>query len=109
NAFRGLSNQGWKDSVDSIFHADGHFPQSPIAVVEVQGYVFAALNGMAELAARRGEGELSALWAEQAERVRAKVEEKFWMPEANFYGIAFDGQGELCRVRGSNPGHVLYS
>jgi glycogen debranching enzyme len=108
NAFRGLTNQGWKDSVDSIFHADGQFPASPIAVIEVQGYAFAALNGMAELAARRGEGERAALWAEQADRLRAKVEDKFWMPSANYYGIAVDGKGELCAVRGSNPGHMLY-
>ena len=109
NAFRGLTNQGWKDSVDSIFYRDGSFPQSPIAVVEVQGYVFAALNGMSELAARRGEGEMAALWGEQAERLRSKFEERFWMPQQNYYGIALDGQGQLCEVRGSNPGHVLFS
>jgi glycogen debranching enzyme len=109
NAFRGLTNQGWKDSVDSIFHRDGTFPPSPIAVVEVQGYVYAALIGMSELAARRGDGERSALWGEQADRLRAKVEAAYWMPEQNYYGIAVDGQGKLCEARGSNPGHILFS
>jgi glycogen debranching enzyme len=51
----GLSNQNWKDSEDSVFHEDGKFPDGPIAVVEVQGYAFAAFKGMADLAERRGE------------------------------------------------------
>ena len=59
----GLSNQGWKDSSDAIFHSDGRIPAGPIALVEVQGYVFAAYQGMSALAARRGEEELVAHWA----------------------------------------------
>ena len=53
----GLANQGWKDSFDSVFHADGRIPKGPIALVEVQGYVFAAFQGLAALARRRGEDE----------------------------------------------------
>jgi glycogen debranching enzyme len=104
----GLANQGWKDSEDSVFHADGRIPTGPIALVEVQGYVFAALRAMAELALRRGEREAAAHWSARAESLRIAVEHHFWMPERNFYGIAIDGDGALCRVRASNPGHLLY-
>lgn len=104
----GLANQGWKDSEDSVFHADGRIPEGPIALVEVQGYVFAALRAMADLARRRGEMDAAEHWQARAERLRAAVERHFWMPEQNFYGIAIDGNGELCRVRASNPGHLLY-
>lgn len=105
----GLSNQGWKDSGDSIFHADGRFPEGPIALVEVQGYVFAAFRTMAMLSARRGDMAASEAWSERADHIRAVVEDHFWMGREGFYGIALDGKGELCRVRGSNPGHLLFS
>jgi glycogen debranching enzyme len=104
----GLANQGWKDSEDSVFHADGRIPAGPIALVEVQGYVFAALRAMADLARRRGESEVARHWQERSDRLRERVEQRFWMPERNFYGIAIDGDGELCRVRASNPGHLLF-
>ena len=104
----GLANQGWKDSEDSVFHADGRIPEGPIALVEVQGYVFAALRAMAELADRRGEADAACDWQARAGRLRDRVEQRFWMPERNFYGIAIDGDGALCRVRASNPGHLLF-
>jgi glycogen debranching enzyme len=104
----GLANQGWKDSFDSIFHADGSSPRGPIALIEVQGYVFAACKAMSTLAARRGEAEMSAHWRARAETVRAKVEEKFWMEDLGFYALALDGDDRLCRVRASNVGHLLY-
>ena len=105
----GLANQGWKDSVDSIFHADGRLAQGPIALVEVQGYVYAARRAMAELASHRGDEALARKWRESADQLRAAVEARFWMPEAGFYAIALDGAGELCRVRASNAGHLLYT
>ena len=104
----GLSNQNWKDSEDSVFHADGRFPEGPIAVVEVQGYAFAAFRGMADLAARRGEPELAERWTQRAETLRQTVEDRFWMEDKGFYAMAIDGQGQPCRVRGSNPGHLLF-
>lgn len=104
----GLANQGWKDSEDSIFHADGRNPRGPIALVEVQGYVFAALHVMADLAQRRGDAAAALRWQARAEALRQVVEERFWMPDAGYYGIALDGEGALCRVRGSNAGHLLY-
>jgi len=105
----GLTNQGWKDSGDSIFHADGQFPQGPVALVEVQGYAYAAYRTMASLTARRGDGEAAEQWSRRAAALRTAVEERFWMPEEGFYGIALDGQNELCRVIGSNPGHLLFT
>lgn len=104
----GLSNQGWKDSGDSVFHADGRFPKGPIALVEVQGYVFAAYKAMAALSGRRGDEETAARWTDSAERIRQGVEARFWMEDKGFYGIALDGEGDLCQAVTSNPGHLLF-
>jgi glycogen debranching enzyme len=104
----GLVNQGWKDSGDSIFHADGRFPDGPIALVEVQGYAFAAYRGMARLAAARGHREQADVWRARADRLRHVVEQHFWMEEQGFYGIALDGHDQLCRVKASNAGHLLF-
>jgi len=103
----GLTNQGWKDSGDSIFHADGRFPKGPVSLVEVQGYAYAAYRTMAALTARRGDNQAAERWSGRAAALRAVVEERFWMPEQGFYGIALDGNNELCRVAASNPGHLL--
>ena len=104
----GLSNQGWKDSEDSIFHTDGRFPKGPIALLEVQGYAYAAWQAMEELAATLGD-DRQAEWAAQAERVRVLVEDRFWMEEEGFYAIALDGDGTQCRSIGSNAGHLLFT
>ena len=104
----GLVNQGWKDSYDSIFHANGHFPRGPIAVVEVQGYAYAALKGMSELAAVRGDQALADACRKRADNLREAIERQFWMPEMNFYAIAIDGDGTPCKVRASNAGHLLF-
>ncbi|WP_347555328.1 glycogen debranching N-terminal domain-containing protein [Robbsia sp. KACC 23696] len=112
----GLANQGWKDSQDSVFHADGRFPDGPIALVEVQGYACAALETMARFAATRAhpehagagpDGGIGADYATRAAALRDKIETLFWMEEQRFYGIAVDGHGALCRVRASNAGHLL--
>ncbi len=105
----GLLNQGWKDSMDSVFHADGRFPEGPIALVEVQGYVYAACRAMADLAGRRGESNSAEHWQGRAESLKETVERRYWMSDAGFYGIAIDGKGELCRVRASNAGHLLFA
>ncbi|MBD7941959.1 amylo-alpha-1,6-glucosidase [Brevundimonas guildfordensis] len=104
----GLSNQGWKDSEDSIFHADGRFPKGPIALLEVQGYAFAAWKALAEMGAVLGDGRV-AEWANRAETLRALVEERYWMEDEGFYAIALDGDGEQCRAIGSNAGHLLFT
>lgn len=104
----GLANQGWKDSIDSVFHADGRIPKGPIALVEVQGYVFAAYRGLAALARRRGEYAEAEHWENRAEEMRVAVERDFWIDDLNFYALAIDGEGKPCEVRTSNVGHLLY-
>jgi len=104
----GLSNQGWKDSEDSIFHTDGRFPKGPIALLEVQGYAYAAWQAMAALATPMGD-DRQGTWAAEAERVRALVEDRFWMEDEGFYAIALDGDGVPCRSIGSNAGHLLFT
>lgn len=103
----GLTNQAWKDSSDSIFHADGSLAQGAIAVVEVQGYVYAARRAMAELSQRRGDTAAAEIWRKQAETLRQNVEAKYWMDDRDFYAIARDQTGQ-CQVRASNPGHLLF-
>ncbi|HEY1614284.1 MAG TPA: amylo-alpha-1,6-glucosidase [Rhizomicrobium sp.] len=105
---KGLVNQGWKDSKDSISHADGALASGPIAVVEVQGYAFGAFQAMSALAGQRGETDACAKWKDQAEKLRAAVEEKFWIEHLGTYALARDGTGKTCDVTSSNPGHLLY-
>lgn len=107
-ALSGLANQGWKDSGDSVFHADGRLPKGPIALVEVQGYVFSAYRGMAMLAKRRGDDAAAGHWERRAETMRALVEERFWQDDLGTYALAIDGEGEPCKVRTSNAGHLLF-
>ena len=104
----GLVNQAWKDSHDSMFHDDGRFPEGPLAVVEVQGYAYAALKCMSELAMRRGDEVHGTEWLRKAETLRAAIEERFWVPQMHYYAIALDGDGAPCRVYASNAGHLLY-
>jgi glycogen debranching enzyme len=84
-------------------------PDGPIALVEVQGYAFAALRAMAALAERRGDAVSATHWRVRAKALRSAVEERFWMDDVGFYGVALDGEGRLCRVRASNAGHLLYT
>src|SRR5690606_23369782 len=86
----GLANQGWKDSFDAVFHADGRIPKGPIALVEVQGYVFAALKGLGELARRRGEDQAAERLEARAEEMREAVERAFWVEELDTYALALD-------------------
>ena len=104
----GLSNQGWKDSEDSIFDSDGCFPQGPVALLEVQGYAFAAWKALAEIAVRLGD-DRAEQWRARAEAVRALVEARFWMEDQNFYAVALDGNGRQMQAVGSNAGHLLFS
>ena len=105
----GLVNQGWKDSADSVFHANGRMAEGPIALVEVQGYVYAARKTMARLAKMRGDEETAERLDAQARALREAVEARFWLPDLNFYALALDGRGEPCRVRSSNAGQLLYA
>lgn len=106
---RGLSNQGWKDSHDSVFHADGQLAEGPIALCEVQGYVFAAKRHAARLATALGFGRLADALRGEAAALRERFETAFWCPDIGTYALALDGAKRPCRVRSSNAGQVLLS
>jgi glycogen debranching enzyme len=105
----GLVNQGWKDSGDAIFHADGRLAEPSIALCEVQGYAYLARSLAAGMAGRRGDTELAARLAEQARLLREKFEAQFWDEELGMYVLALDGDKQPCRVRTSNAGQVLFT
>jgi glycogen debranching enzyme len=105
----GLVNQGWKDSEDSVFHADGTLAQGSIALAEVQAYVFLARVHAARVALALGHGERAGRLEAQALDLRARFERDFWCEELGTYALALDGEKRPCRVRTSNVGHVLWS
>lgn len=105
----GLVQQGWKDSNDSVFYSNGRLAVGPIALAEVQGYVFAAYRGMASLAAAVGELALAAEWGERAKDLSERFDRAFWCDELSMYALALDGNKRACRVRSSNAGQCLYS
>ncbi len=105
----GLLQQGWKDSQDSVFHADASLANGPIALCEVQAYVYAAKNGIAEVAKDLGHLELASRLRIQAEDLRRKFSEAFWCGELGMFALALDGNKLQCRVRSSNAGQCLFS
>jgi glycogen debranching enzyme len=105
----GLINQGWKDSHDAVFHADGTSAEGPIALCEVQGYVYAAKLAAAELAALFGGDAWARDLSKQAKTLLRRFEESFWCDELSTYALALDGRKQPCRVRTSNAGHCLFA
>jgi glycogen debranching enzyme len=106
---KGLVQQGWKDSDDSIFHADGTLAEPPIALCEVQAYVFAAKRGAAALASALGHTEHATALHAQASVLGRRFEAQFWCDELGTYALALDGGKRPCRVRSSNAGQCLVS
>ncbi len=106
---RGLRNQGWKDSADAIRWADGRLAEGPIALVEVQGYVYQARLGMARLARRRGDPTLAERLERAAEELRGRFEEAFWLEGPGTYAVALDGQKRAVDAVTSNAGHALWT
>ncbi|MBU6457123.1 MAG: amylo-alpha-1,6-glucosidase [Bradyrhizobium sp.] len=106
---QGLANQGWKDSFDAIFHADGRLAEGNIALAEVQGYVFAGKRLAARSARRLGKRDMAGKLEAEAERLAQRFEEAFWCDELGTYALALDGSKEPCRVRTSNAGQLLFS
>jgi glycogen debranching enzyme len=105
---KGLVQQGWKDSHDSVFHADGRFADPPIALCEVQAYVYAAKRSAALIARGFQETEFAERLEAQAEALRDKFDQVFWCDDLGMYALALDGEKNQCRVRTSNPGHALF-
>jgi len=106
---QGLANQGWKDSNDAVFHADGQLAEGAIALAEVQGYVYAAKRMAAVCARRIGRGSEADALDSQATELAERFESAFWCPEIETYALALDGAKRPCRVRTSNAGQVLLS
>jgi glycogen debranching enzyme len=106
---KGLSNQGWKDSYDAVFHRDGTLAEAPIALCEVQGYVYLAKRKAAEMALVLGYGERSFELLREAEAFKLHFENSFWCEDISAYALAIDGRKEACRVRSSNTAQCLYT
>jgi glycogen debranching enzyme len=106
---RGLLNQGWKDSGDAIRDHLGREMRPPIALAEVQGYVFDAKNRMAGLARMRGDAELAARLTNEAQALRERFEEAFWIEDQRYYAMALDSEKRQADAIGSNAGQCLWS
>ena len=105
----GLVNQGWKDSYDSVFHADGSPAPAPIALAEVQGYVYAAKCLAARCAALLGDRVRAKALDSQARTLAKRFDAAFWCSDINSYALALDGDKKQCRVRASNAGQLLFT
>lgn len=106
---KGIANQGWKDSADSVVHRNGDFAESPIALAEVQGYVYQAKAGLAQIYEANGEEEKAKVLQRQADLLKRNFENAFWMEDKEFYAIALDKNKKQVGTLTSNPGHVLFS
>jgi len=107
HSHKGLVQQGWKDSNDSVFHSDGRIAEAPIALCEVQGYVYAAKLAAARITHLLGNVDHCCELEIQAESLRTHFEEQFWCNDLGTYALALDGRKNPCRVRASNAGHTL--
>jgi glycogen debranching enzyme len=105
----GLVNQGWKDSHDSIFHADGTMAKGPIALVEVQAYAYGAWCAAAAISARLGDAPAAERYGARAETLRQAFDRAFFDEALGTYVLALDGDKKPCRVRASNAGHALFT
>lgn len=108
-AEKGLTNQAWKDSFDSVFYESGALADPPLALCEVQGYVYAAKSHAAKLMELFGNKERAIQLSEEANALKIAFNEKFWDEELGCYVLALDGQKRPCRVKSSNAGQVLFT
>lgn len=106
---RGLSNQGWKDSWDANLHRDGKVAEPPIALCEVQGYVYEAKYRMASLMRSFGETRTAEKLKKEAAELARRFDHAFWMPQRGFYAMALDRDKKQLQVISSNPGHLLFT
>jgi glycogen debranching enzyme len=105
----GLENQGWKDSSDAIRFADGRLAEGPIALVEVQGYMYDARQRMAELFEALGELARATTLRRQADDLKRAFNDVFWLPSEGYYALALDGGKRPVDSLTSNAGHALWS
>jgi hypothetical protein len=105
----GLVHQGWKDSNEAVFHSDGTLAEGPIALCEVQGYVYAAKREAEAMAHVLGKSDLAEKLKDQANSLKLRFEHTFWCEDLSTYALALDGKKRPCRVRASNAGHCLFT
>jgi glycogen debranching enzyme len=105
----GLSQQGWKDSYDSVFYRDGQLAEPPIALCEVQSYVYGAKRAVAQLAEAQGDATSRDRLNAEAAQLKERFAAAFWSPELGAYVLALDGKKKACKVRASNAGHALFT
>jgi glycogen debranching enzyme len=106
---KGLIQQGWKDSHDSIFHADGTLAEAPIALCEVQGYVYAAKRAAVKICRSLGDTQRGLALEIEAAELQSNFDDAFWCDDLSTYALALDGRKKPCRVRASNAGHCLFT
>lgn len=106
---KGLDNQGWKDSWNGVVHPDGALARGPIAMVEVQGYVYQAKSLLSRVAAGLGESDVSGRLAREATELKERLNRDFWMESEGYFALALDGDKRLVPTITSNPGHCLWS
>ena len=106
---KGLVNQGWKDSWDGIPFPDGHLPDPPVALVEVQGYVYDAKGRLADLLDHFGDHALAGRLRREASQLRERILERFWLEDQNTFALALDGHKRALPTSTSNAGHLLWS
>jgi glycogen debranching enzyme len=106
---RGVPNQGWKDSFDSVVHADGRLAPAPIALVEVQGYVYMAKQRVADVFDALGDYRSAVRLREEAAELKLRFNDAFWMEDEQFFAMALDAEKRQVRTVVSNPGHCLYA
>jgi glycogen debranching enzyme len=104
-----LVNQGWKDSFDGITFDTGQIAEAPIALAEVQGYVFGAYIARAQLARARGDEETAAHWTEAAYKLARAFNRTFWLPDRGYFALGLDGDKRPIDALGSNMGHCLWT
>jgi glycogen debranching enzyme len=105
----GLVHQGWKDSADPVSHADGRLAEGPIALCEVQAYVYGARLGAARIAEALHEDATAAALRASADALREAFAARFWSEELGTFALALDGAKRPCAVRSSNAGHALFT
>ena len=105
----GPAQHSWKSSPDAVFHSDGRLATGPLAMCEVQGYVYAARLGAARIARSLGESPRAIALVEAAQALQARFNTAFWCSDIQSYALALDGEKQACRVRASNAGHCLYT
>lgn len=105
----GLLNQGWKDSDNGIVNADGSICEAPIALVEVQGYVYHAWRQIAHLKRATGDAKGAEALEAKAKDLRERFNKAFWIPKEQYYGLCIERNRQLSAAVASNPGQTLFT